>query len=114
MGLLAANILLVNNYRDSETDAAAGKRTLVVRLGRGYARAQFSVSLLAALAVPILFTATGFGPWCLLPVLMAPLAVSHARRLAAAGTASEHISLLGDTGRFMAIYAALFAAGLLL
>lgn len=33
VGLLTANILLVNNYRDADTDAAAGKRTLVVRLG---------------------------------------------------------------------------------
>ena len=38
IGLLAANILVVNNYRDAETDAAAGKRTLVVRFGRRAAR----------------------------------------------------------------------------
>ena len=29
LGLLANNILVVNNYRDKETDEAAGKRTLV-------------------------------------------------------------------------------------
>jgi len=114
MGLLAANILLVNNYRDSETDAAANKRTLVVRFGRRFARMQFATSLCGALAVPVLFKATGFGAWCLLPVLMAPLALSLARRLAAASSASEHVALLGDTGRFMAIYAVLFSAGLLL
>ena len=72
MGLLAANILLVNNYRDADTDAAANKRTLVVRFGRRFARAQHAASLCGALAVPIVFKATGFGPWCLLPVLMAP------------------------------------------
>jgi hypothetical protein len=36
------------------------------------------------------------------------------RRLSAARTAAEHVALLGDSGRFMATYAALFAAGVLL
>mgnify|MGYP003292865462 CR=1 FL=1 len=34
VGLLAANVLIVNNYRDMEDDAAAGKRTTVVIFGR--------------------------------------------------------------------------------
>ena len=34
VGLLASAILMVNNIRDIETDRRAGKRTLVVRLGR--------------------------------------------------------------------------------
>lgn len=34
MGLLSINILLVNNYRDMEEDAAANKRTTVVLFGR--------------------------------------------------------------------------------
>jgi len=114
VGLLAANILLVNNYRDAETDAATGKRTLVVRFGRRCARAQFAASLLIAFAVPVLFAATGYGPWCLLPLLLAPLALSHVRRLAAATSPSEHVALLGAAGRFIAAYAALFAAGILL
>ncbi len=112
MGLLAANILLVNNYRDADTDAAAHKRTLVVRLGRGFARAQFAVSACAALAVPVSFWLRGFSAWCLLPLLTAPLALSHARRLASATTPGDLVALLGDTGRFIALYAALFAAGL--
>ena len=114
IGLLAANILLVNNYRDAETDAAANKRTLVVRFGLRFARAQFAASLCAALAVPILFRATGFGSWCLLPLLIAPIAWSHIRRLAAGRTPAELVALLGDTGKLTALYAALFAAGVLI
>ena len=34
IGLLAAAILVVNNVRDIDTDARAGKRTLAVKLGR--------------------------------------------------------------------------------
>ncbi len=114
MGLLAANILLVNNYRDAETDAAAGKRTLVVRFGRRFARGQHAASLCLALGIPLIFLAGGFGAWCLLPLLAAPVAASHVRRLAAAGTPTELVALLGDTGKFIALYAALFAAGILL
>jgi 1,4-dihydroxy-2-naphthoate polyprenyltransferase len=114
MGLLAANILLVNNYRDAETDALAHKRTLVVRFGKGFARVQFAASLGVALAVPVLFWAAGFRPWCLLPLLLCPLALAHVRRLSAASSASELVALLGDSGKLMALYAALFAAGVLL
>jgi 1,4-dihydroxy-2-naphthoate octaprenyltransferase len=114
MGLLAANILLVNNYRDAETDAAANKRTLVVRFGRGFARAQFTACVALALGVPVLYAALGFGPWCLLPLLLTPLAWVHVRRLAYGRTPAEYVALLGETGRFMAAYAALFAAGMLL
>ncbi|MBM3825133.1 MAG: 1,4-dihydroxy-2-naphthoate octaprenyltransferase [Verrucomicrobia bacterium] len=38
LGLLADNILVANNARDYETDLAVGKRTTVVRFGRGFAR----------------------------------------------------------------------------
>jgi 1,4-dihydroxy-2-naphthoate octaprenyltransferase len=114
IGLLAANLLLVNNYRDVETDETARKRTLVVRFGRRYARAQFALSLSAAFAVPVVFKATGYGWWCLLPFLAAPMALSHVRRLAAGRTPADYVSLLGDTGKLLAVYAALFAAGTLL
>jgi 1,4-dihydroxy-2-naphthoate octaprenyltransferase len=114
VGLLAANILLVNNYRDAETDAAAGKRTLVVRFGRKFARGQHAVSLLAALAVPVIYLWRGRNGWCLLPVALAPLAWSHVRQLRAARTPLQLIALLGRTAGFLALYAALFAAGALL
>jgi len=114
IGLLASNILLVNNYRDAETDAAARKLTLVVRFGRGFARAQFAVSLCGAFAAPFTLLATGSRPWCLLPLLAAPLAWSLARRLNSGKTPAELVALLGDAGKLLAIYAALFAAGVLL
>ena len=114
IGVLAANILVVNNYRDAETDAAAGKRTLVVRFGRRFARGQFASSLGAAFAVPLIFIARGNRPWIALPWLLMPLAWSHARRLREGRTPAELIALLGDTGKFLALYALLFAAGVVL
>ena len=111
IGLLAANILVVNNYRDADTDAAAGKHTLVVRFGRRFARVQFGLSLVAALAMPLVFAMRSHRGWCLLPLLLAPLAARHARRLRDSRTPAELIALLGDTGKLVALYAVLFAAG---
>ena len=114
IGLLAANILVVNNYRDVETDAAARKRTLVVRFGRRAARVQFNFSLIVAFAVPVIFWARGFRPWCLLPLVLVPIAWSHARRLRDSKTPSELIALRGATGQLLALYALLFGLGLVL
>jgi 1,4-dihydroxy-2-naphthoate octaprenyltransferase len=114
IGLLAANILVVNNYRDMETDAAAGKRTLVVRFGRGAARAQFVGSLLGALLVPVLLLGRGFAPAVLLPLALAPVAWTHVRRLQATAPPAELIALLGATGRLLGAYAILLAAGMVL
>ena len=114
IGLLAANILLVNNYRDAGTDAAAGKRTLVVRFGRGAARLQHAFSLAGALGLPIFFYARDRDVWRLLPLAIAPLAWWHVRRLRKSETPGELIALLGDTGKLLAIYALLLSAGLVL
>ena len=111
IGLLAANILVVNNYRDVDTDRAAGKRTLVVRFGRGAARAQFDASLVVALAMPFVFWARGFSPWVLAPLLLAPVAWRQARRLRVSETPAELIALLGDTGKLVAGYAVLLSGG---
>src|SRR6184192_1708418 len=53
MGFLATAILVLNNLRDIETDAAAGKRTLATRLGRERTRILLLVLVAAAFAVPI-------------------------------------------------------------
>ena len=49
-GLLAINILLVNNYRDMEEDAAAKKRTTVVLFGRRFASTWYLINGLLAVA----------------------------------------------------------------
>jgi 1,4-dihydroxy-2-naphthoate octaprenyltransferase len=114
IGLLATNILVVNNYRDVETDAVAGKRTLVVRFGRGAARAQYAASLLIAFAVPVAFAVREESWACLLPLLAAPVAIGHYRRLCRNETPRELIALLGATGKLLALFAVLFAIGLVL
>ena len=112
IGFLAVNILVVNNYRDVETDAVAGKKTLAVRFGRPAARAQHAASLVLAFAIPVYFAARDRSAWELLPLLATPLAWAHVRRLREAKTPGELIRLLGDTGKLLALYAVLLSAGL--
>jgi 1,4-dihydroxy-2-naphthoate octaprenyltransferase len=74
VGCLATALLVVNNLRDIPTDAAAGKRTLAVRLGDGRTRGLYSV--LAAFAgpfavAPIRAVVGGARGPALIPVLQA-------------------------------------------
>src|SRR5215831_2072901 len=69
-GFLACAVLAVNNLRDIDTDAEAGKRTLAVRLGRGGTRALIAAFLVAALLAPLVGAVLGWVPvWAALPVL---------------------------------------------
>jgi len=53
VGLLAANVLIVNNYRDMEDDADVGKRTTVVIFGRRVMSLAYLLSGLTGMAVMI-------------------------------------------------------------
>ena len=117
VGLLAANILAVNNYRDVETDAKAGKRTLVVRWGRRSARWQFGLSHALALAVPLAVVAIeGTGLWLpalVVPLVLAPVALRQMADLRRMTAPADLILLLGRTGRYVAMYAVLLSAWIL-
>jgi len=114
IGLLATNILVVNNYRDVETDARAGKRTLVVRFGKRFARWQYGASMGVALVVPLgLWARSDLGWTLLLPVLQTPWAIRLARRLALSAQPAELIGLLGGTAKFLALYGLLLSVGVM-
>ena len=51
VGLLAANVLIVNNYRDMEDDAAVGKRTTVVIFGRKFMSLAYLLSGVTGMVV---------------------------------------------------------------
>lgn len=112
VGLLAANILVANNYRDVETDAQACKKTLVVRFGRRFAVWQYALSnLVALLCPPALLLAGGYRWPVLLPLVLAPLALMLTRRLASSREAAEQIALLGRTALFLAMFGVLLSVG---
>jgi 1,4-dihydroxy-2-naphthoate octaprenyltransferase len=112
IGLLATALIAVNNLRDIDTDRAAGKRTLAVRLGPRGARFYYALLLAGSYAtLPLLWWlgAPAAGAW--LPLLTAPLAWRLWRRVRTEQGASLNAALAG-TGRLQLGFAALMAAGL--
>jgi 1,4-dihydroxy-2-naphthoate polyprenyltransferase len=112
IGLLAANILVANNYRDMETDAVAGKKTLVVRFGRKFAVWQYALSVTFALLCPAGLFLYGYRWPVLLPLLLSPWAVTLTRRLGHSREPGEQIALLGATAKFLAMFGILLSAGI--
>ena len=111
VGATGTMILVVNNLRDLETDARAGKQTLVVRFGRAFGRAEYVALLIVALAMPVTMVALGWARW---PVLLALLATPLAwpplsRVLRTTGAALN--PALGTTARFQAAFGLLLSLG---
>lgn len=78
VGIHAAAVITVNNYRDLDGDAANGKNTLAVRLGRPATRQLYTVEVLAPF---ILLPTLGSLGWsAALPLLALPLAIGLIRR----------------------------------
>jgi 1,4-dihydroxy-2-naphthoate octaprenyltransferase len=73
VGIHAAAVITVNNYRDHDGDQANGKNTLAVRLGRPAMRRLYGAEMLAPYALlPLL---AGLGWLAGLPLLSLPLAL---------------------------------------
>jgi 1,4-dihydroxy-2-naphthoate octaprenyltransferase len=115
VGALATAILVVNNLRDIETDARAGKRTLAVRIGPRWTRIEFAGLLVFAYALPPDFWLLGAtSPWVLLPLLTLPRAVILAGTLAGAADGPSLNEALAATARLAFGFSLLFAVGWLL
>jgi 1,4-dihydroxy-2-naphthoate octaprenyltransferase len=109
---LTTCMLVVNNVRDADEDAASGKRTLAVVLGRRAARAEFLALLAIAYGVPAAMTVAGGGWPLLLPLLTLPLAIGITCTLYATTHGPTLNRTLKRTGQLMLAHSALFAVGL--
>jgi 1,4-dihydroxy-2-naphthoate octaprenyltransferase len=69
VGMLVANILLVNNIRDAATDAAVGKRTLVALIGTRASKWLYCFSTCVSILLPSFSFLFSRGPIMLLPLL---------------------------------------------
>jgi 1,4-dihydroxy-2-naphthoate polyprenyltransferase len=110
VGALACALLVVNNIRDRVTDAAAGKRTLAVRVGDRGARRLY-VACLGASFVGVAGVAA-VHPWAALGFLAVPLALRPARRVMVGAAGPALIPVLVATVRLELVVAALVALGL--
>jgi 1,4-dihydroxy-2-naphthoate polyprenyltransferase len=120
LGFLAVAILLANNLRDIPTDAAAGKRTLAVRLGDTRTRTLYRSCVVAAFATIVLGVIAlivderiGLTQWGLLGLAGWIPAI---RPMGAVGVASgrELVPVLSGTAGVHASTGLLLALGLVL
>jgi 1,4-dihydroxy-2-naphthoate octaprenyltransferase len=105
IGSLACALLLVNNLRDLPTDAAAGKRTLAVRLGESRARRLFVGLLVAAwlVLVPVVFA----HPWVAFSFLVLPFSVLPVRAVLQGARGTALLPVLRITGQLELAYGVL-------
>jgi 1,4-dihydroxy-2-naphthoate octaprenyltransferase len=115
MGFLATAILVLNNLRDIDTDAAVGKRTLATRIGRARTRILLVVLVGAAFAVPVVVVVTNrAGAAVLLVLLTIPIAAVPVRIAFASTAAPDLVRALKRIAVAQMAYALLFTLGVLL
>ena len=112
VGLLATALLVVNNLRDIPSDAAAGKRTLAVRLGERPTRSLYLACLAGAFACVPLLALSRVGALVAFGAL--PLARRPAAGVAAGATGQSLIGVLVATGKLQLAFGVLLALGLAL
>jgi 1,4-dihydroxy-2-naphthoate polyprenyltransferase len=81
LGVLIAAFLWINEFPDYEADRAAGKRTLVVRLGRARAARVFGAMVGTAFGILVLLPLGGLPLGVLLGLMALPFGIAAARRL---------------------------------
>lgn len=115
LGLLAAAVLTVNNYRDLDSDRRSGRRTLAVRLGRRLSKAQYGVLLALPFGLlwPLHRTLNG-NDWTWLPVLLAPWAAGLWARFAREAPGPAFNRLLARTSALHGGFGMLLGLGALL
>lgn len=103
VGLMGANVLVVNNYRDMSADAAVGKRTLAVIIGAPATRALYLINGLVAVGLTTRIWAALPGGCLLIPTayIAAHLAIWNAMEKR---TGRALTPLLGMTAMLMMAY----------
>lgn len=112
-GLLITAIMVVNNLRDIPTDAAAGKRTLAVRLGEeGTIRFYRRLMQVSYLCLPLLALCMS-RLLLLLPLIVVPMAIALCREVKEF-TGEALNATLARTAKFSLLFSLLMAAGMIL
>lgn len=112
VGFTASAILVANNVRDIQTDAAAGKRTLAVVFGPDRARTFYALLVAGAFAAVVAAAAAGLVPrWTALAWLAFPCAFRLIRDIRSARDGPALIKVLEGTARLHLLAGIGLAAG---
>ncbi|UCV05909.1 1,4-dihydroxy-2-naphthoate polyprenyltransferase [Dechloromonas denitrificans] len=111
VGMHAAAVITVNNYRDRDGDARSGKNTLAVQLGRAATKRIYTAEMLAPYALlPLLAPSLGWSAG--LPLLSLPLALKLIRRFRQTAPGPVFNTILAMTAGLQLIFALLLTLAL--
>lgn len=114
LGLLAAAVLVVNNYRDLDADRRAGRQTLAVVLGRPATRLEYAALMATPFLLLPLLSGSLESPGGLLPLLLLPWAGRLLWRFFRDPPGPGFNRLLAQTAQFQTGFGLLLSIGLLL
>lgn len=112
-GLFSVAILTVNNLRDIEGDTKAGKRTLPVRFGAGFAKVEYCASLfVATVVIPVGLCVYTQGHYAaLISTLTFLVAIPGYRNVYTKTDGPSLNATLAATGKYLLIFTVLFSMG---
>jgi len=114
IGMLAAAVLVVNNYRDIAHDRTVGRRTFAVLFGRRASRNLFALLVLAPFALLAMQVVIAKSAWLALPVVALPAALRAVRDFVAASPPLALTAVLFRTVLLEVAYGLLLTAGAVL
>ena len=113
-GLVIDGLLLVNNFRDRDTDRVAGKNTLVVRIGAKAALGAYLGVGIVACLIGLVFWLSGHVLAFVIPFFYLALHTFTWLRMKHIWQGRELNACLGETARNIFVYGLCVTAGLLL
>jgi len=116
IGLPAAAVLMVNNYRDFKNDRLAGRRTLTIVIGPARSISLFSFLMIAPLILIFALAPylAGLIYWLWLPLAALFIALRIIKSFRNTPVSPAFNSILANTARYQTIFGALLSLSFLL
>ena len=112
IGCLSTVLIAINNLRDVAEDGQTGKKTLAVRLGVSFARAEIVGLIVAAHAAGVYWFQQGWPRAFTLPLITLPIGLFVAWRVIAEPPSRGHNRLLAMSGGQLLLFAGLMCWGI--
>ena len=112
VGFLASALLVVNNFRDIETDSETGKQTIAVRLGKAKTQIFFALLLLGSLGMYVLI-AMLYTYLALITLIVIPLSLKLIKDIYTKESAEDLIKILENTAKLHLLAGILLSIGLM-